>query len=254
MQTIRVFALALAAVSACAWDAAPHRLMTRAALDSLPPAVIARFGAEARNIPETYCLLPDRYVEIAQFGFARNSPGPRTAEELRPYCVRPDGRAVHSATFDRDDDLGTLIYLFERMLTAAGGKKPKDMAMYAGVLAHFIEDSLSPPHSVMAEDLAALSSDAANLHGLLERSFPGFTIAKRTARAAPPNMLTVLESIVDRLYAGADRNRKALPDMVRALELHDAKKIDDYLLRAGKEASELLADTLCALLSAPPGE
>src|SRR5579872_16981 len=81
-----------------AWDTTPHQRITRAALDTLPKRFLEQFGAETASLIEIYCVLPDRYVEMKQFGFVRKGPGPRSSAEIEVYCVRPDGEAVHGAT------------------------------------------------------------------------------------------------------------------------------------------------------------
>lgn len=239
---------ALAAAAAMAWDTAPHRIITKAALDSLPAAVVARLGAGKDPLIEHYCLLPDRHVEIAQHGFARQGPVPNTADELRPYCVRPDGQAVHSATFDREEDLDSLIFLVERVLTRLNEKQTRDAAMYVGVLAHFIEDSLSPPHSVLAEDLAEMGPGLPNLHRALEHSVPEFSIAKRASAARGGTLLDGLNSILDRVYSGAERNRRSLPGLVRAVRENNVAGVEAHRTWAAREAAEILADALLLLL------
>jgi hypothetical protein len=236
------------AVGASGWDTAPHRAITKAAVDSLPAAVAAKLGNERADLIETYCILPDRYVEVEQHGFTRAGPGPKTAEELRPYCVRPDGRMVHSATFDREEDLDSLIFLTERILTALSEKRVRDAALYTGVLAHFIEDSMSPPHSVLAEDLQELGPGLPNLHRALEHSVAEFAIAKREKAMPVGTLLHGLESLLDRVYVGAERNRKALPEMVRAVRANDVATVERFRMEAARGAAEILADGLMLLL------
>src|SRR5947207_1357794 len=84
--------------AAPAWDTAPHQVITRAALATLPAHVLQRFGAEAAPLADIYCIYPDRFLEMERFGFARKSPGPRTADEIRVYCMRPNGDLVHGST------------------------------------------------------------------------------------------------------------------------------------------------------------
>ena len=218
-----------------AWDTVPHQRITKAALDSLPKAVLARFGDEAAALAAIYCLYPDRYEEMVRFGFVRKSAGPRSPEEIRAYCVRPDGQPVHGATGNRDTDMGSLIYLFERILTSFSENRPSEAAKYAGVLAHFIEDSLSPPH---AGDIDA------TMHAAIERSLPEFTLTGRAPRAAPGNLLQAAQAILDRVYAAREQNRKSLPAMMKAVTDHDERTLDSYRLRAGVQAAEILADTL----------
>src|SRR5947208_181747 len=81
----------ISAATCSAWDMASHQQITRTALDSLPKPLAACFGAETEPLVRIYCMYPDRYLEMEQYDFVRSSPGPRTAEEIRSYCVRPDG-------------------------------------------------------------------------------------------------------------------------------------------------------------------
>ncbi len=148
------------ATSGLAWHAPPHRLITRAALNTLPAQARARLGAEASNLVELYCLYPDRYVEIQQFGFVHKSPGPKTQEELHVYCFRPDGEPLHSATWNREEDLGSLVYVFERIVSNLRDKHDAEAAKYMGTLSHWIADSLSPPHVCHARGACFLDSCA----------------------------------------------------------------------------------------------
>ena len=235
-----LFCFLLAPWPCTAWDTVPHQKITRAALDSLPKAVLARFGGEVAPLATVYCMYPDRYAEMVQYGFARKSEGPQMPEEIRAYCVRPDGQLVHGATGDRDADMGSLIFLFERILTSFSANRPAEAAKYAGVLAHFVEDSLSPPH---AEDIDA------TVHAAMERSVPDFTLAGRAPHRAGGNLLQEAEAILDRIYAAREQNRKDLPVMIKAAAAHDEETLDKYRLRAGIGAAGILADTLMAVIS-----
>jgi hypothetical protein len=234
-----------------AWDTKPHRAMTQAALDTLPQRYRAQLGPEAAALAETYCMLPDRYVELEQFGFLRKSPGPQTLEEMRAYCVRPDGIALHSFFWDREDDLGTLIYLMERILGSLSEKRNADAARYMGTLAHLIEDSLSPPHSVSEEKLQALSAggDAMAMHRAIEKSLPEFSLRGRAPQVVGQGIMSAAEELLARVYAAAERNRTNLPQMSRAVARDDQVTLDAHRLRAGRAAAELLADALCTMFT-----
>ena len=224
-----------------AWDTVPHQKITKAALDTLPKRVKDRLGTETASLIEIYCLYPDRYLEMEQYGFTRNSPGPRTAAEIRPYCVRPDGQPVHGISGDRATDRGSLAFLFERMATNWETNRPAEAAKYAGVLSHFIADSLSPPHAVAAEELLEMAGGV-NVHPVIERSVPEFTLGDRR-----PHSLSQ-ETLLEQVYAEARRNRVDLPSMVKAACARDEHALDVYRLRAGTRAAEILADALVTLL------
>jgi hypothetical protein len=236
-------ALLLAGGICRAWDTPPHQKITRAALDSLPAPLLRPFGAEIKPLVELYCLYPDRYVEMTEFGFVRRSEGPHDPSDIEIYCVRPDGAAIHGASGDWENDAASLVYLFERILTNLAAKRPVEAARFAGVLSHFISDSLSPPHAVPADRLGD-----PRLHAELERSIPEFTLTGRPPRMAGDHLLTAAKSIFDQCYAGAERNRQDLPAMIDALKTKDEKSLDAYRLRAGKRAAEILADALYTLL------
>ena len=251
MRLLLCVALSIVAQPCGAWETTPHQKITRAALATLPKSVLDRFGAEAPALVEIYCTLPDRYVEMESFGFVRKGPGPRIAAEIRLYCVRPDGEPVHGPTGERDADLTSLVYLFERIVTSFSENRPEDAARYAGVLAHFVEDGLSPPHAVSMEQLLAMAPPGTprglNLHSVVERSVPEFTLGARIPRKAGDHLLSSAEAILEQCYAGAGQNRKDLPSMVKAACARDERTLDVYRLRAGRRAAEIFADALFTL-------
>jgi hypothetical protein len=237
-------------VPAAAWDTLPHQRITRAALDSLPQAMRARIAPEFENIAEIYCMYPDRYAEMSEYGFVRRSPGPKTAEEIRRYCVRDDGEALHSASWDADEDMGSLLFLSERILQNLKDGRTEEAAKYIGVLAHFIEDSYSPPHSVSGVELERLAGgDAARVHGPLEREVPVFTLRLRVRRVPGKGILESIEAIRGRLHAGGAANRKQLPALIRAFDSGDKATLDAARLRTARAAAELFADTLFTLFT-----
>ena len=234
-------ALLLFPCPSVAWDTVPHQKITRAALETLPKSILNPLGAEALPLVEIYCLYPDRFLEMTEFGFVRNSPGPRTAAEIRPYCVRPDGQPVHGATGDRDQDTASLLFLFERIASNFARNRPAEAAKYAGVLSHFIADSLSPPHAVAPEELLELAGGS-SVHSALERSLPEFSLHGRAPLRADAHLRPAAAAVLDRCYTGAGRNRKDLPSMITALRQQDEPALDAFRLRAGTLAAEILAD------------
>ena len=183
--------LVLAGLPCPAWDTPPHQAITKAALDALPKAYVSRLASEIGPLIEIYCIYPDRYGEMESYGFVRRSPGPRNADEIRRYCLRPDGQVIHGATGDREMDTGSLVYLLERIFTNLAENRTGEAAQYAGVLSHFVADSLSPPHAIGAEQLMAIASRAGqdggiNFHSAIERTIPEFTLNGRAPRVHAP--------------------------------------------------------------------
>jgi hypothetical protein len=246
MRLACCLALLLVPWSSNAWDTGPHQRITKAALDAMPKGFVDRLGAGAGALVEIYCMYPDRYLEMEQFGFVRKSPGPLSAAEIRPYCVRGDGTAVHGATGDRDADMASLIFLFERMVTRLSENRPEEAAKYAGVLSHFIADSLSPPHAVAPEELLQMAGGM-NVHSVIERRVPELVVSRR-ARLAGANTLEQMESILRQVYEARAQNRRDLPVIIKAACGADVVTLDRYRLRAGRRAAEILADALSVAL------
>jgi hypothetical protein len=248
----------LALVLACcspsnALDTRPHQIITKAALDALPEPFLSRLGPEVEPLVSLYCIFPDRYEEMELYGFVRNSPGPQNASEIRVYCVHPDGHPVHGATGDREMDRDSLVYLLEGITANLARPRPAEAARYAGVLAHFIEDSLSPPHAVSPEELRELTERVApgthgNIHSAIEKSIPEFTLQKWTPRRSSGTVQSIAATILDECYAGADTNQENLPAIVRAATDHDEPALNEYRLRAGKTAAQILANALYSIL------
>src|SRR4051794_18935221 len=92
-----------------AWDTPPHQSITKAAIDSLPKPFVSRLGKEIKPLIELYCIYPDRYQEMAEFGFIRKSDGPRDISEIAAYCIRPDLAAIHGASRDWENDAGSIV-------------------------------------------------------------------------------------------------------------------------------------------------
>jgi len=240
------------------WDTNPHRLITRAALRTLPAPLRNRLGPELQPLVDIYCIYPDRYEEMERYGFVRKSPGPRSASEIRIYCVRPDGQPIHGATGDREADIVSLAYLLERAATHFSARRPRQAAQYLGVLSHFIADSLSPPHAVSAGQLRELTPPAARekrpgIHAIIERSIPEFDLGRRSPRRLGGDLMTATKAIVDQCYEGAGRNRAGLACMVKAASEKDEATLNVYRIRAGKRAAEILADVLATVLRLVPG-
>jgi hypothetical protein len=247
-----IFAVVLLAVpwSARAWDTGPHQRITKAALEALPKPFLQRLGTEIAPLIEIYCMYPDRYLEMERFGFVRKSAGPRSVSEVRQYCLRPDGQTIHGATGDATGDRASLIYLFERVVTSLSENRPAEAAKYAGVLSHFVADSLSPPHAADENELNELLPGPVaglNLHGAIERSLPSFNLEVHTNRRFGTHLLSAADAVLQECYAGARQNRKDLPVIVRAVYSRDEQVLDAYRLRAGRQAAAILADALGAL-------
>jgi hypothetical protein len=240
MRPVPLLLLAAAPLAVLAWDGGPHRAITRAALDSLPATYRAAFGDHLEALAQTHCMLPDYYAAMLQSGFRAPLPAPQSLDDAVPYCLRPDREPVHSATWDRHEDLASLVFLYERILAALRSRRPAEAARYAGVLAHFLEDSLSPPHVV---------GQPPAIHRALERSIPPLSLSGRAPRLAAPRLIPAAEAILNRLYTAAEINRRNMPALLAAYHRKDQGAISNLCLPPARAAAEILADALFTLLS-----
>jgi hypothetical protein len=147
-------------------------------------------------------------------------------------------RPLHGITGDPDVDLASLVYLLERIDSHLIDGRTADAAKFAGVLAHFIGDSLSPPHAAGVE---AISHET---HAAIERSLPPFTLEDRVPHRAGPHIVEAAEAILDACYRGALQNSRGLPQMAAAVASHDEIVLNRYRLRSGRAAAEILSDAL----------
>ena len=239
---------AVASLPGLAWNTAQHKAITQAALDSLAAAERTRLGQEAARLVDIYCMYPDRLQELEQFGFARNSPGPRDPAEIRPYSIRPDGEAIHSASWDNDEDLVSLVLLFERIARAVKAGETAEAAQFMGTLSHFFADSLSPPHAISAAELAELAGgESLPIHRELERTAPPPELKGRKPQRLGEGLIDSAQAALERLNQAAAENRKALPALLTALKTKDEAALGPVRQRAVTAAAALLADSLHTL-------
>ncbi len=235
-------AVFLACAAGLAWNFPVHGLITRAAFLSLPAVMQERWEQGAPALFKEYCAYPDLY--------AGASPARRAA--LRPYCTTPRGRPIHNVTGRRDLDLESLEYLLNGVLNGLRSGNHDSALQFAGVLAHFLEDSTCPSHALVLEGLpleslrepSALPPEKAglNLHGTIERGAPAFDLGARRPQQAGDSVREAAETLLDRCYAAIKEIRAELPSTVRAVYADDEETLSRNRRNAAIRGAELLAD------------
>jgi hypothetical protein len=231
-----------AAAPARAWHAPVHKAITISAWQSLPADFRAAWGDAAAKIPD-HSMAPDLYV-IATGALQ---------EEMRPFC-EVEGRAIHNVTWNRREDMESLDYLRRSIAAALAAHEPARAARFAGTLAHFIQDSLSPAHALTPWDSEldtlreviepTAGSDKIRLHTFIEASAPPVNLAGRTPRRIGNREL--LEAI----YAGVRANRDVLLDVGRAAFAGDQAGLNAARHASAVTAAQLLADALYSAVEA----
>jgi hypothetical protein len=232
----------LSATLAWAWHDPVHARITRAAFASLPAAMQQPWKPQAQRLAVEFSLYPDRY---------HNAPEEERAV-MRRYCeVR--GRAIHNVTWNRQQDLESLQYLNSGVASSMRAGDVDAAMKFAGVLAHLLEDSTCPAHSLTPMDspLSLLKEllpppeelQKIQLHTVIEHSSPEFDLGSREPRQESP------ERLLDRCYNIIRNNRAHLIDLVKLVYAGDEAGIDRYRLESARAGAELLADAYYSALS-----
>jgi len=237
-----ILALWCAAVSAHAWHD-PHVSITRAAIASLPPALRAALGGEAESISQVYSFYPDRYGNASAMERAA----------MRRYCETAAGRSIHNITWDRAEDRAALEHLFEGTIAGLRAGKISEAAQYVGVMAHLLEDSISPAHAMDMRLLQDLIPGPprpllTNLHAAIEMTAPEFDLAGHTPVMVGAATGEAAEEILVRCYAIVKDNRAHLLEMANAVYSDDRPVADRLRLRAAHAGGYLLADALYTVM------
>lgn len=240
--------LCLAVVCAYGWHTPPHQQMTRAALASLPERMRGALGPEAEALAAIYCMYPDRYRELERFGpQSRNNPGPTDRSEMRVYCETPNNKVIHNVTWDRADDVAAIEYLLNGFISRINAGDRTAAAKYLGTLAHLLEDSVSPSHSMdlrLVRDLLPPppAKEKLNLHEAMEKTVPEFDLGGRAPASTGETVSEAAMSLRERCYTIVKDNRAHLVEFVRATYAEDYATMNRLKLRAARAGAELLAD------------
>ncbi len=202
----------------------------------------SRWAAEAEQLAALYSLYPD------YFGSGTESQ----RSELRIYCVKPDGKPIHNVTWKRGEDLESLEYALNGIIAGLRKRDAASAARYAGVLAHFLEDSTCPAHAAIPADsplnlLRDLlppppGKEEIKLHTVIERSTPEFDLGSRAPRSAGSSVQEAAANLLDRCYTLVKQNRAGLIELVKAVYADDEAKVNRFRLIAARAGAELLAD------------
>jgi hypothetical protein len=225
-----------------AWHDPVHARITRAALRSLAPDMQRKWEAQAERLILEYSLYPDAY---------HNAPA-ETRAAMRPFCeVR--GRPIHNVTWNRKEDAESLEYTMSGIAAGMRAADPEAAAKYAGVLAHFLEDSTCPAHALTPMDSPLnlmkellpppVAQQQVQLHTTIERSSPEFDLGSRA-----PHQETA-QALLDRCYAIVRLNRGNLIELVRDVYAGDTAGMDRFRLQSAKAGAELLADAYFTVLA-----
>lgn len=224
--------------------------MTRAAVLSLPAAMQEIWAGEKEDLIQKYCMFPDNFRAYYNKKDDRWKP-------LQIYCAKPDGKWIHNITGDRAEDLASLEYVMNGVITSLRAGDVQSAAKYAGVLAHSLEDSTCPAHALKPIDSGQILADLIppppgkddiQIHSAIEIVAPEFDLGGRVPHSVGRTVSEAAENLLERIHRVVKKNRLDLLDIVRALYADDDAKLSQFRLQGERAGAELLADALYTTL------
>ncbi len=240
-----------------------HRILTRAALESLPEWERELLAPVKEDLEREYCMYGDDY-----FGHKA---------ELGPYVELPDGRLPmdpweirHFRKDGPGDDYficgyydlmrSTFTHFAAKCVECIRKGDITGFAKFAGTVAHVIEDCGCPPHAVgttMGTDMKMLkllspAPDAKMMarqyHAVFEGQYEPFSI-DRTPRLMGLSPEEISFNLFERFTDMIENSITKILPMLDAFHKDDARTMKARLTESGEFSSGVLADfihsTLC---------
>jgi len=235
-----------------------HNFMTRAALESLPEWERNLWHSERKNLEEVYCMDAFHHQKEASVYLRMpNGITPFSPWNLRIFRVPEPGKGKdYFICGYYKHTLYVFEYYISRISETLKKKKFKEASKFAGILAHFIEDASTPPHSLGADlgiDLEIIKlllpppdkeKRLAPLHTLLEREYEMFSLENYS-----PHLMGITPeessfNLLDRFTDMLENSIKQIIPMVNAYYTNDYKTLRRHATTSARFASQVLADAL----------
>ena len=170
-----------------------HKIIGRRAFELLLPSEREFWKEEAENIPH-YCEYPDLHAGAPW-------DEPELEKHYERYCLMPCGRCVPHGPSDKtwrcaafggepcpDNSLYALRYYFDTVVACIRSGDAQNAAMFAGAIAHTVQDFCTPVHSFSNIVLNRMFPPIPGKYLFMHRVVDGwpFTPEKVTA---PPELL-----------------------------------------------------------------
>lgn len=240
-------------------DGRGHSLMTKAAYQALPDWEHALWDAELESLAGEYCMYGDSYFGsgrqvAAPYMEMPNGENPMAPWTLRTFTKKEFGDFFRCGYYDQ------VRYVLEYYVASIAGTlkegKTRDAAKFAGVLAHFIEDSSCPPHALGTE----LSTDlylikrlmpapcqrkrVKNFHTILESEYESFSLSGYVPRLMGTTPAEASFLLLERFADMVETSIEQILSMVTAFYDDEPAELRRRLTTTAIQASEMLADAL----------
>ncbi len=238
--------------SAFAWGT-PHIAITKAAIQTLPPAHKKLLAGELVKLGDDYCLIPDHvYSDKENARFAKMESKPDVLYLLNLHLPA-----------QQEENLETLRYFMGKAVEALRVGKVGEAARFMGTVCHQLEDYGSPAHTVPGDNMFTLLQQflppsegmkGQLLHSPIESGDLVVSIPDYQAKLLGVTVEEAAWRLLHRVNEGILNARSTTIPIIQALYAEDAKAVKKWQLKAATMDAQIVADALYTILSIGSGK
>lgn len=239
-----------------------HRILTVAAIDSLPSWEQDIVAAVREELEQKHCMNGDDYYgntkELGPYVELPDGSLPMDPWEIRHFRKDAPGKDYYTCGY-YDLMRQSFTHFARKCVDSLQNGNLQDFALFAGTIAHVIEDCGCPPHAVgtnMGTDMKMLkllfpANDprimARQFHTILEGKYNSFSLNSF------PNLLGVSPeeisfNMIERFTDMLEVSIRQIPSMLEAYYNDDESALANHLTTSGKFSSEVLADFIHSVI------
>lgn len=240
-------------------DGKGHRLLTKTAIECLPGWQKKIWKEEIENLLDVYCMYGDSYWGDRKEEASPYVEMPNGKTPMEPWVYRIFKKTAPGKDFFICGYYKLVRYVFEYYISQISESlkknKIKNSAKFAGVLAHFVEDSGCPSHAIgtdLGVDMELIKlllpppskeKRLMQFHTILEGEYKRFSLKgykpKLMGLTPEEASFNLLERFTDML----ENSIKQIIPMIKAFYRDDYKTLKKHLTESAIFSSRVLADT-----------
>ncbi|MBO4345910.1 MAG: hypothetical protein J5833_09140 [Victivallales bacterium] len=227
-----------------------HKIIGRRAFELLPANERAFWKDEAENIPH-YCEYPDLHAGAPW-------DEPEMEKHYEKYCLMPCGRCTPHGPSDAtwrcaafggeprpENSLYTIQYYIRRVAALIRGGEPREAAMFAGTVAHTVQDFCTPVHTFSNIILNRTFPPIPGRHIFMHRAVDGWPFSPELV-TEPPELLgrSIREAaflLNERLFANMEWQQKHIVPLFESIRSGRTKRADAIMQETNAAAVHLTA-------------
>ena len=244
-------------------DGTGHKILTTAAIESLPKWMQTLIEPEKARLENDYCMYGDAYfVDQESIGPYIELPDgrlPMDPWEIRHFRKDAPGKDYYTCGY-YDLMRYSFNYFADKCIDAIKHNDIATFAKFVGSIAHVIEDCGTPPHAVgteMGTDMKMLKhlypchdrkKMASQFHSVLERKFEPFSMdySPELLGLSPAEIsFNMLERFTDMV----EHSISFIIPLLDAYYCDNDKKLAEILSECGTFSSEIVADFIYSVIS-----